>query len=210
MPTADNVKNKLQNLIAKSNAATGNSDPDLTTAMDTLITGYGSGGSAPSGAISITENGSHNVAEYATADVNVRPSNMVMRTIEIESTLGNGTNTTYTMLEADEFVKENFTKEGFAVIFVPANRIASASGNIVHGIFHGNRNIGAKNYTRYGVAYYSATATVMSTQPITSMLSANGTILSFRAKSNGDLILYVSQSRIVEIGTYYLWMCCIE
>lgn len=38
MATADSVKAKLQGLIDKSNATTGNTDADLTTAVDALIT----------------------------------------------------------------------------------------------------------------------------------------------------------------------------
>ena len=140
----------------------------------------------------------------------VESPKIVLKTIEIKSALGNGTDTSYTMLEADEFVKENFTKDGFAVIFVPVTPITAPGNNTLHGLYHGNRNIGAKNYTRYGVAYYSATVTTMSTQMITSKISGSGTNISFRARANGELILYVSKSRKVEIGTYYLWMCCIE
>lgn len=44
MATADSVKAKLEGLISKANEATGNSDADLTTAVDSLIEGYGQGG----------------------------------------------------------------------------------------------------------------------------------------------------------------------
>jgi hypothetical protein len=44
MATADSVKAKLQGLIDKSNATTGNTDADLTTAVDALVAGYGQGG----------------------------------------------------------------------------------------------------------------------------------------------------------------------
>lgn len=44
MSTDVTVKTQLQSLIDKSNAATGNSDTDLTTAVDSLVAGYGQGG----------------------------------------------------------------------------------------------------------------------------------------------------------------------
>ena len=44
MPTAESIKNKIQNLISRSNATTGNSATDLTSAVDGLIGGYGKGG----------------------------------------------------------------------------------------------------------------------------------------------------------------------
>lgn len=44
MATADSVKAKLQGLIAKANATTGNQDADLTTAVDALIAAIEAGG----------------------------------------------------------------------------------------------------------------------------------------------------------------------
>lgn len=44
MATADSVKAKLQGLIDAANAKTGGSDADLSTAVDTLIAGFGAGG----------------------------------------------------------------------------------------------------------------------------------------------------------------------
>ena len=44
MATAESVKAKIQNLIATANGATGNADTDLTTAVNSLIAGFGTGG----------------------------------------------------------------------------------------------------------------------------------------------------------------------
>lgn len=44
MATADSVKAKIQGLIDQSNATTGNTDADLTTAVGALIAGFGQGG----------------------------------------------------------------------------------------------------------------------------------------------------------------------
>lgn len=41
MATAESVKNKIHGLIAEANAATGNNDTDLTTAVESLVFGYG-------------------------------------------------------------------------------------------------------------------------------------------------------------------------
>ena len=43
MATADSVKSKLQELIDTANAATGNADTDLTTAVNSLVAGFGQG-----------------------------------------------------------------------------------------------------------------------------------------------------------------------
>lgn len=44
MATADSVREKIEQLISDANAATGNTDADLTTAVNALIAGYGQGG----------------------------------------------------------------------------------------------------------------------------------------------------------------------
>ena len=44
MATADSIKTKIQNLIATANETTGNTDTDLTSAVGSLIEGYGQGG----------------------------------------------------------------------------------------------------------------------------------------------------------------------
>lgn len=46
MATAEGVKNKLEGLINKANAATGQADGTLTQAVDTLIAGFGQGSGA--------------------------------------------------------------------------------------------------------------------------------------------------------------------
>lgn len=45
MSNAQSVKTQLQNLINSANATTGNTDVDLTSAIGSLIGGYGQGGS---------------------------------------------------------------------------------------------------------------------------------------------------------------------
>jgi hypothetical protein len=55
MATAESVKAKIQSLIKASNAKTGKSDKDLTSATRTLINGYGQGGGGGSGIIDVTE-----------------------------------------------------------------------------------------------------------------------------------------------------------
>ena len=55
MATADSVKAKLQGLIAQSNAATGNTDADLTSAITALISGFGQGGGSGGGGATVTE-----------------------------------------------------------------------------------------------------------------------------------------------------------
>jgi hypothetical protein len=48
MATAESVKTKIQSLINKSNETTGNTDTDLTSAVNRLVEGYGKGGGGDS------------------------------------------------------------------------------------------------------------------------------------------------------------------
>ena len=63
MSRLENVKTKLRELIDKSNATTGNTDTDLTTAVDALVEGYGKGEETPTQekTVDITENGTTEV-----------------------------------------------------------------------------------------------------------------------------------------------------
>lgn len=55
MVTAKSVKEKLQGLIATANAATGNADADLTTAVNALVAGFGQGGGGEDAIRSLVE-----------------------------------------------------------------------------------------------------------------------------------------------------------
>lgn len=76
MSTPDTVKAQIQSLIGSANAATGKTDADLTTAVNSLIAGYGQGGSAPVlEELTITQNGTYTpgngVAGFSKVTANV-------------------------------------------------------------------------------------------------------------------------------------------
>lgn len=61
---------KINSMIDKANSATGKDDIDLTSAIQSLVDGYGKGGGdVPVGTISINSDGMYDVSDYANADV---------------------------------------------------------------------------------------------------------------------------------------------
>lgn len=210
MATADSVKEKLQSLIAKANTVTGGSDATLSSAVDTLIAGYGQGsGTSPSGSISITENGTHDVTNYASAVVNVSVSETisVVRNITIDSTLGNGSNSIHTILTADSFVAEHYADDGFSAMLYLATPIA-AETNVGHCVYVGNKNIGSSTVPRYGFFYYSTSESAIGVAGMTAKISETGYNITLRAKSTGNMDLYVASNRIMKAGEYILVLTC--
>ena len=205
MATVDSVKANIQSLITKANGTTGRSDTTMTAAVNALISGYGQGSDAPSGTISITENGTHNVAAYATAEVQVPIPETVteIHTITVASDLGAGTNSTKTILSGDSFVKANYSADGFSAMLIPLAPVASATG-VGHWVYHGNRNIGSTNVVRYGYYAYSSSASAVVCAVATAKLNGTGYNISLRANSSGNIDLYVASSRTIKAGTYLL------
>lgn len=80
MTTFTDIKNQLQTLIEAANTATGNNDADLTTAVNALVGGYGSGG------LSLTSNASGFVVEI--------PKGFANSTLTINGNLFNSLATT--------------------------------------------------------------------------------------------------------------------
>lgn len=205
MATADSVKTKLQALITKANGTTGRSDATMTDAVNSLISGYGMGGNSPTGTINISANGIHNVAAYATASVQVPIPDTVteIHSITIDSDLGAGSNTTKTILSSNSFVGNNYAADGFSAMLIPLTPVAGATG-VTHFVYHGNRNIGASDVARYGVALYNTSATALGLMQATAKLNGTGYNVSLRAQSSGNIDLYVASNRTVKAGSYIL------
>ena len=78
MATADSVKSKIQNLIASANSATGQADADMTSAVASLIAGFGGSGSSGSSLITGTYITSERVVQNLVFPTPGGVSNFVM------------------------------------------------------------------------------------------------------------------------------------
>lgn len=166
----------------------------------------------PSGTKTITENGTHDVTSFASAIVNVSGGKVTTEVHEVTfaSDLGNGTNTDKAILTGNAFVKANYAKNGFAVLMYPVSPVPMTAANVVHAIYHGNANIGASDASRVGFAFKSNSASSMGFDSMTSKISGTNYNACFRARSTGNLNIYVASGRIVKAGTYKIVLMCWE
>lgn len=210
--TPDTVKAQMQADIAASNAKTGAADTTLHDAVSRLIDGYGtgSGGITPSGTKEITSNGTHDVTNYAYANVSVPvPEQMTeVRTITFSSDIvGSGQLTT--IYSADEFVKRNYNKDGFSITMYPVTNFAATANDVLF-IYHANKNIGSSGATRTGVVLKATSATATGVGNCTAKISGTGYNLHFRATSDGKLSIYTAANYTIKAGNYTLIMTCID
>lgn len=135
---------------------------------------------------------------------------MVTHDITIETDLGqpSGNNSTVNILTDNEFVKENYDNDFFAALLLPYPAIEGGANYVMHGVYHGNLNIGSVGAPRYGMAYASTAASSVSTIGMDQKISGNGYNISLRANSDGNLMLYVANNRTAKAGSYKLILMC--
>lgn len=160
-------------------------------------------GVTPSGTIEITANGTYDVTNKASAVVNVPApaSNRVVRTLTIGSDLGGTAAWNDYIVSGDPFIAEHYADPGFSATLIPAAGVAAATGN-VYFIHHGNLALAPGK--AYGVAARWNSASAVTSQPQTAAISGTCYTVGFRARSTGNLGLYLPANQYLRAGTYYL------
>lgn len=205
--TPDTIKAQMQADIAASNAKTGATDATLHDAVSRLIAGFGAGGITPTETKDITTNGTHDVTNFASANVAV-PDKVVVRTVTFDAdVVGKGTN--ITILTNDDFIKKHYSHAGFSVLMYAVTPAASAA-NVMHMAYHGNANICASNVTRTGFFMRGTSASAVGTGAYTALINGKGYGNSFRVASDGSLSQYFIADNIWRAGTYNIVMMCTD
>lgn len=165
-------------------------------------------GITPSGSKTITENGTHDVTEYATALVNVpTPEQItVVRTMTLSADI-TGTGATTTLLSGDEFIKAHYADAGFSAMWFLVTPVASATG-VIHFNYQGNRNIGSTTKTLTGVGLRSSSASAVGVVSHNTAINGNGYSQHLRVDSSGNLYQYLNSGYILKAGTYQIILTC--
>ena len=218
MATADSIKTALNAIISKANAKTGGADSTVAAAADRLIAGYNPSGITPSGTKTITENGTHDVTSFASALVNVPVTDVPVTAQKIytipftlSSALGGGTNSNMAVLTGHDFVKTHYADENFFAIWIPVNATAAAASGVTGMVYHGNRAMITAKATLYGFFVRSVGETANAAfMANTEKLSGSSYNVSLRARSSGDINLYVASAYTVPAGSYLLVLGLME
>ena len=207
--TAETVKAQMQADISAANTKTGAADTTLHDAITRLILGYGTGdgGFTPSGSVTITENGTYDVAQYAEAVVDVPVSGA--------ETGGLNAKIFTATLYADKTAEATIlTNEWFKTIrnnpnaFVILRYLGAASGVAsVQTVITANFTLYYNNGTVYNSIVARATTTAANLNGNTRGLNLSGGAHyngHLNIDTNGRLYCYGNATYPIKAGDYQI------
>lgn len=189
---------------------TGSTGKIVADDFPSVIDGLSTGGITPSGTKAITSNGSYDVTNFATAQVDVPTgggsNNYHVLPITISSDLGAGTNAMHNLVTGDSFVKTNYANDNFFAILFPVTPTEQTTeSNYVTFVYAGNRVIVRSKSIGYAIFAKGAGSSSYANGQINNYkISQSGYNVTLRANSSGNIILYVASSLTVPAGDYLL------
>lgn len=191
---------------------TGNDGSIVADDFPSVIDSLSMGGITPTGTKTITENGTHDVTNYATAQVNVPVPEQNFHVFPITlSSAYTGAAAEHTLLSGNEFVKAHYADEGFFIMWIPLGLTEKAPSGTAMWAYHGNRKMAIANSSPYGVfARSTGESSNVVWMPEPGNLSVNNWNVSFKANSSGNVIMYRSASYTIPAGEYRLVLGLVE
>jgi hypothetical protein len=226
------IANAIRNKSGGSGKIVADDFPEMIGRISTGIT--------PTGTKTITANGTHDVTNYASAEVNVPASGITpvgtlliiqngeydvsnFESVNVsvaggkiekhEITIASDYNSEgeKTLLTNNAFIKEHYSKDGFYVVMRPKGAITKKLGYGLIFVYHGNRQLVSGISATYGThTVFNSGGTGTANANISGKVNGTTWNLGFRATSAGKLSLYTPASRPVAAGTYELFLVCEE
>ncbi len=181
--------------------------PDgFASAVSAITTGI-----TPTGTKEITENGTYDVTNFASAKVEVPTGGGADNYHVIPITLnglGGTANAITTVISNNAFVKEHYADEAFWVMLMPLNVTFTNVAASSTFLFATNRALAKGKGDVYTIRTIGQidTSSYVSFQGGTAKVSGSGYNISLRATSAGNITIYTAAKMYVPAGNYLLVM----
>ena len=169
---------------------------------DITIENTQDGGTTPSGAKTITENGTYDVTNFASAIVNVAQRAQAVKTVEV--TLSSDVTAATAILQNDDFLTAHHSDSDFIVMLFPM--FTQQTNNCIVLNFSGNVAMAG---WLYGGSLRSGGGSTVYFVPKSNNLDSVG-YNGLMYYEDGKLMVYATASRILGAGTYKIVMCCMN
>lgn len=121
-----------------------------------------------------------------------------------------GSGAAKTLLTGNQFIKDNYAKDGFYVLMLATSPVTAGVYNIL-GVYHGNRQLANGISASYGFHFlFNSGGTGTASAAASGKVNGSTWNVGFRATSAGKLDIYLPASRNIAAGTYEVCLVCEE